>query len=104
MPNMARASVVPRLATLTVAVVLASACASVPPAFHAEARDARLARRIAKLVRPTGARFGISALHIESGRRLSWNGGEPFEAASVIKLALLTEAAARATEGKLDLK
>ncbi len=58
---------------------------------------------MAKLLSTTTARFGISALHVESGRRLSWNAGQSFEAASVIKLALLAEAAARVSEGSLDL-
>ncbi len=47
--------------------------------------------------------MGIVALHVESGRRLELNASEPFEAASVIKLALLAEAAARDAEGSFDL-
>lgn len=48
--------------------------------------------------------MGIVALHVESGRRLELNADDPFEAASVIKIALLAEAAAREAEGTLDLK
>jgi len=47
--------------------------------------------------------MGIVALHVESGRLLELNAGETFEAASVIKIALLAEAAAREAEGTLDL-
>jgi beta-lactamase class A len=47
--------------------------------------------------------MGIVALHVESGRRLELNAAEPFEAASVIKIALLAEAAAREVEGTFDL-
>ncbi|HMA29089.1 MAG TPA: serine hydrolase [Thermoanaerobaculia bacterium] len=47
--------------------------------------------------------MGIVALHVESGRRLELNATEEFEAASVIKLALLAEAAALENEGRFDL-
>ncbi len=47
--------------------------------------------------------MGIVALHVESGRRLELNAAEEFEAASVIKLALLTEAVALEHEGRFDL-
>ena len=47
--------------------------------------------------------MGIVALHVESGRRFELNAAESFEAASVIKIALLAEAAARDAEGTLDL-
>jgi beta-lactamase class A len=47
--------------------------------------------------------MGFVALHVESGRRLELNAAETFEAASVIKIALLAEAVAREEEGSLDL-
>jgi len=47
--------------------------------------------------------MGIVALHVESGRRLELNADDEFEAASVIKVALLTEAAALEREGRFDL-
>jgi beta-lactamase class A len=47
--------------------------------------------------------MGFVALHVESGRRLELNADDVFEAASVIKIALLAEAAARDSEGTLDL-
>jgi len=69
---------------------------TVPPA-------ASLARRVARLAAGGGAHMGIVALHVESGRRLELNADEEFEGASVIKLALLTEAAALERDGRLDL-
>ncbi len=66
-------------------------------------QDAPLARRVAKLAAGSGAHVGFVALHVESGRRLELNADESFEAASVIKIALLAEAAARDAEGTLDL-
>ena len=47
--------------------------------------------------------MGIVALHVESGRRFELNAAEEFEAASVIKVALLTEAVALEREGRFDL-
>lgn len=65
--------------------------------------DAPLARRVAKLAAASGARMGIVALHVESGRRLDLKAADEFEAASVIKLALLVEAVALEREGRFDL-
>ena len=65
--------------------------------------DASLARRVAKLAAGSGARTGIVALHVESGRRLELNAEDAFEGASVIKIALLAEAAALQQEGRFDL-
>jgi beta-lactamase class A len=62
-----------------------------------------LARRVAKIADASGAHLGIVALHVESGRRLELNAAESFEAASVIKIALLAEAAARDSEGTFDV-
>ena len=62
-----------------------------------------LVRRVAKLAARSGARMGIVALHVESGWRLELNAADEFEAASVIKLALLIEAAALEHEGRFDL-
>jgi beta-lactamase class A len=83
-------------------LVALTACVALPPGLTLTPADSSLARRVADLARGAGGRFGIAALHIESGRRLEWNAAESFEAASVIKLALLVEAAARITDGTLD--
>jgi beta-lactamase class A len=48
-------------------------------------------------------RVGVSAQHLESGRSYSRNGAAPFESASVIKIAVLTEAMARVKDGSIDL-
>src|SRR5512141_266372 len=80
-----------------------SSCTTIPASLHVTPADAPLARRVAKLAAGSGAHMGFVALHVESGRRLDLNAGETFEAASVIKIALLAEAAARDAEGTLDL-
>src|SRR5262249_12173137 len=48
-------------------------------------------------------RLGVAARHLESGRSFSHNGGSEFEAASVIKIAVITEAMAAVREGRVDL-
>jgi hypothetical protein len=48
-------------------------------------------------------RIAVAARHIETGRTYERNGSEEFEAASVIKLAVLTEAMAGVREGRIDL-
>jgi len=84
-------------------ILLLPSCTTIPPSLHVTPQDEPLARRVAKLAAGSGAHMGIVALHVESGRRFELNAAEPFEAASVIKIALLAEAAARDAEGTLDL-
>jgi beta-lactamase class A len=48
-------------------------------------------------------RIGVAARHLESGLAYEQDGLETFEAASVIKIAVLTEAMASVREGKVDL-
>jgi beta-lactamase class A len=49
-------------------------------------------------------RMGVAARHLESGRSYSHNGAQEFEAVSVIKIAVITEAMASVREGRVDLK
>lgn len=81
-----------------------TACVSARPAPFRPARDeAELERRVEAHAAASGGRMGLVALHLESGRRLERLPDEAFEAASVVKLALLVEAVAREREGALDL-
>ena len=47
--------------------------------------------------------MGVAARHLESGRSFEHNASEIFESASVIKIAILTEAIAGVREGRIDL-
>jgi beta-lactamase class A len=47
--------------------------------------------------------MGVAARHLESGRSFEHNASEVFESASVIKIAILTEAIAGVREGRVDL-
>ena len=48
-------------------------------------------------------RVALSARHVESGRAYEHNGDAEFESASVIKIAILTEAMAGVPSGRVDL-
>lgn len=84
-------------------LLLTAACTSVPRGLVVSPPSDPLARRVASLAEKTKSRLGIAALHVETGRRLAWNADEVFEAASVYKLGLLAEAAARVKEHRLEL-
>ena len=47
--------------------------------------------------------MGIAARHLESGKTYEHNGDGEFESASVIKIAILTEAMAQVRDGKVSL-
>jgi len=51
-----------------------------------------------------GCRMGIAAKHLESGRAYAHLADAEFETASVIKIAILTEAIAQARDGKVSLE
>ena len=53
--------------------------------------------------RRCACRIGVAARHLESGRTYEKNGAAEFESASVIKIAVMTEAMARVKEGKIVL-
>jgi beta-lactamase class A len=84
-----------------VAAALASACATAPsrPTWPPSPVDAAVAAG----TRLCSCRIGVAARHVESGLIYERNGGEEFESASVIKIAILTEAMAGVREGRIDL-
>ena len=84
------------------ALALLSACATIPRGLTVTPPDDAVARKVAAIAATTPARLGIVAIHVESGRRLAWNDSESFEAASVVKITLLAEAAAEWQEGLFD--
>lgn len=62
-----------------------------------------LERAIARLSRLSGGTLGVSAIHIETGRRLSFNGGERFPMASVYKLPIALRLLQRVERGEVSL-
>jgi beta-lactamase class A len=87
-----------RRRTLVLVLALASlACATTRPAESPIDTAVRVAEARCQ------CRLGVAARHLESGRSFSHNGGSEFEAASVIKIAVITEAMAAVREGRADL-
>ncbi|MFN2384685.1 MAG: serine hydrolase, partial [Thermoanaerobaculia bacterium] len=80
---------------------LAGGCASAPAA--ATPARAGAEETVAAASRRCGCRMGVAARHLESGRSFEHNASEVFESASVIKIAILTEAMAGVRDGRIDL-
>lgn len=86
-----------RCVVLLAAVFGLAGCASTgPPSSPFDAAVAAAERRCQ-------CRVGVAARHLESGRSYEHNGAAEFESASVIKIAVLTEAMALVSEGRVDL-
>lgn len=87
---------------LAAPLLFAAGCASAP-VQSASAGVPDLDAAIAAASRRCGCRIGVAARHLESGRSYEHNAVESFESASVIKIAILTEAMAGAREGRIIL-
>jgi beta-lactamase class A len=79
---------------------LASACATARPPAPGSTAAFDSAVSVSEL--RCQCRIGVAARHLESGRSYEHNGSAEFESASVIKIAVLTEAMASAREGRVD--
>ena len=88
-----------RWVAAALAAALASACVSTRPSSPDTALDARMT----ELEKRCGCRMGVAARHLESGKAYVFRGDDVFESASVIKIAILTEAMAGVKEGRIDL-
>ena len=78
--------------------VFAAACVTTGPA-PTSSFDAAVVTAQARCE----CRMGVAARHVESGRSYEHNGASEFESASVIKIAVLTEAMAGVREGRVNL-
>jgi beta-lactamase class A len=93
-----------RLATALVTLAAAAAtaaCAGAPAPASPPASPIDLA--VEAGARACSCRIGVAARHLESGLAYERNAEETFESASVIKIAVLTEAMAAVREGRIDL-
>lgn len=93
-----------RVAAVLCGAALSAACASTaprPPATIAPASPIDAAVEAGS--RLCSCRMGVAARHLESGRAYDRRADERFEAASVIKIAVLTEAMAAVRDGRVDL-
>jgi len=89
---------------IVLAAVLGTACtgARVRP-VAARPGVSPIEAAVDSAVRVCACRVGIAARHLESGRSYERNATDRFEAASVAKIAVLTEAMAGVREGRIDL-
>ena len=81
------------------ALVLAAGCATAGAGRGASPIDAA----VDAASKRCGCRIGVAARHLESGLTYERNAAQEFESASVIKIAILTEAMAQARAGKISL-
>jgi beta-lactamase class A len=91
-----------RLAGVVLAAAVGAACAGAPPRPVAPAASP-IGAAVEAAARSCACRIGIAARHLESGRSYEHNATDRFEAASVVKIAILTEAMAAVREGRIDL-
>jgi beta-lactamase class A len=95
-----------RIAVLLAAAASFTSCATAPtgPARRGSvARNSPIDAAVDAGSRACSCRIGVSARHVGSGLAYERRATERFEAASVIKIAVLTEAMAAVREGRVDL-
>ena len=63
----------------------------------------RLEREIARISKVAGGPVGATAIHIETGRRVSLNGGERFPMASSYKVPIAVQLLTRVDQGEIRL-
>lgn len=63
----------------------------------------RLAREVARLAAASGGVVGISAIHLETGRRVTLNGNERFPMASTFKVPIAVQLLTRVDKGEVRL-
>lgn len=77
----------------------------VPPEAAAlvPAQEQRLRSEVERLSAISGGKLGVAAIHIESGKRFSQNGNEPFPMASSYKVPIAVQLLNKIDSGKLTL-
>jgi beta-lactamase class A len=85
-------------------VVMAVACMSAPAGSRAGEREAaRVERAIARLAEGSGGTVGVTAIHVETGERVAFNGGARFPMASTFKFPLALRVLHMVDRGELRL-
>jgi beta-lactamase class A len=100
---------VSRLPLTAAAVAVAASAAFAPPA-RAQQRPAsgdpglsRLETEIARLATISGGKVGVAAIHLETGREVVLNRGEPFPMASTYKVPIAVQLLTRVDSGHFKL-
>jgi beta-lactamase class A len=87
------------LISIATSLLLAAAA----PAQTADTSTAALQREIGRVAAASGATVGVTAIHVETGRRVSLRGGERFPMQSVYKLPIALQLLRLADEGRVNL-
>lgn len=87
---------------------LASACLGqapvrVGPGFIPDIPPERIEREITRAAQSAGGTVGVSAIHVESGRRVALHAGERFPMASTYKIPIAVQLLSRVDQGDLRL-
>lgn len=69
----------------------------------ADSQLARLEHEMERVSKITGGEIGASAIHLESGRKVSFHGGEPFPMASTFKIPIAVQLLHRIDAGEVKL-
>jgi beta-lactamase class A len=97
----------PRLACAIMVVASAVALAQAPPATTISPPDdqglQRLAREIVRVSQVAGGTVGAAAIHLETGRRVSFNGSDRFPMASTFKVPVAVQLLNRVDKGEVRL-
>jgi len=86
--------------------MLVSAPVTIAQTASSPANDAnlqRLEREIARLARVGGGTVGVTAIHLETGRRVSLNGKDRFPMASTYKVPIAVQLFTRVDKGEVRL-
>jgi beta-lactamase class A len=87
------------LISLAASLLLAAAA----PAQAADTSTAALQREIGRIAAASGGTVGVTAIHVETGQRVSLRGGERFPMQSVYKIPIALQLLRLADEGRVDL-
>ena len=93
-----------KLMSFVLSILISSLCVGgFAQAPVADVSLQRLEREIARLASSAGGIVGASAIHVESGRRISVNGDARFPMASVYKVPIAIQLLARVDQGEVKL-
>ncbi len=88
---------------LALLLCAAASLFAAPPLFAADDSLTRLQKQLQLLAKTTDGTVGVSALHIETGRKVSVRGKEGFPMASLVKVPIAVQLLKQVDEGKLTL-
>lgn len=99
----------PRCQAVVLMIVLLTALTNAQTPYVTSSRPGsdvalqRLDREIARLAKASGGVVGATAIHLQTGRRVSLNGAERFPMASTFKVPLAVQLLTRVDKGELKL-